>query len=235
MNLFTFLLLSVRKKTTSVAYAPTVEYALSSFHVMLPCVAAYVYLLSSQKTRVRAPSSRNHMLPRSMTVALQTHMHTTRTHARAHSTTSHPTLLSVKRVKAAHTRLPSVGFRSRSRFLAVNLQVTWVINPPTVTLKMHDLKMTDKDKLLANCEHNYGVWKMQEYKSSWVQPTSKKLYAIHFKVAQTWVVLDLKMTDKENYGSSRIRLIYWSLLLLILLNNNENTVGHMCMYILRIR
>jgi len=30
----------------------------------------------------------------------------------------------------------------------------------TVTLKMHDLKMADK--LLANCEHNYGVWKMQE-------------------------------------------------------------------------
>ena len=34
----------------------------------------------------------------------------------------------------------------------------------TVTLKMHDLKMTDK--ILANCEHSYGVWKMQEYKSS---------------------------------------------------------------------
>jgi len=31
--------------------------------------------------------------------------------------------------KVAHTRLPSVGFRSRSRFLAVSLQVTWVINP----------------------------------------------------------------------------------------------------------
>ena len=29
--------------------------------------------------------------------------------------------------------------------------------------------MTDKN--LANCEHNYGVWEMQEYKSSWVQPT----------------------------------------------------------------
>jgi len=29
---------------------------------------------------------------------------------------------------------------------------------------MQDWKMTDK--LLANCEHNYGVWKMQEYKSS---------------------------------------------------------------------
>ena len=35
----------------------------------------------------------------------------------------------IKRVKVAHTRLPSVGFRSRSRFLAVSLQVTWVINP----------------------------------------------------------------------------------------------------------
>jgi len=33
------------------------------------------------------------------------------------------------KVKLAHTRLPSVGFRSWSRFLAVSLQVTWVINP----------------------------------------------------------------------------------------------------------
>ena len=34
-----------------------------------------------------------------------------------------------KMVKVAHTRLPTVGFRSWSRFLAVSLQVTWVINP----------------------------------------------------------------------------------------------------------
>jgi len=36
-----------------------------------------------------------------------------------------------KKVKVTHTRLPSVhvGFRSWSRFLAVSLQVTWVINP----------------------------------------------------------------------------------------------------------
>ena len=33
------------------------------------------------------------------------------------------------RLKVAHTRLPSVGYRSWSRFLAVSLQVTWVINP----------------------------------------------------------------------------------------------------------
>ena len=31
--------------------------------------------------------------------------------------------------KGSHTRLPSVGFRSWSRFLAVSVQVTWVINP----------------------------------------------------------------------------------------------------------
>ena len=34
-----------------------------------------------------------------------------------------------KKIKVAHTRLPSAGFRSWSRFLAVKLQVTWVINP----------------------------------------------------------------------------------------------------------
>jgi len=32
------------------------------------------------------------------------------------------------KVKVAHTRLPSAEFRSWSRFLAVSLQVTWVIN-----------------------------------------------------------------------------------------------------------
>ena len=34
-----------------------------------------------------------------------------------------------KKVKVAHTRLPSVGFRSWSRFSTVSLHVTWVINP----------------------------------------------------------------------------------------------------------
>ena len=47
----------------------------------------------------------------------------------------------IKKVKVAHTRLQTVGFRSWSRFLAVSMQVMWVINPvvgchyfpPTVT------------------------------------------------------------------------------------------------------
>jgi len=34
-----------------------------------------------------------------------------------------------KKVKVAHSRLLSVGFQSWSRFLAVSLQVMWVINP----------------------------------------------------------------------------------------------------------
>jgi len=34
-----------------------------------------------------------------------------------------------KKVKVAHTRLPSVAFRSWSQILAVSLEVTWVINP----------------------------------------------------------------------------------------------------------
>ena len=53
-----------------------------------------------------------------------------------------------KRVKVAPTRLPSVGFRSWSRFLAVSLQVTWVINlavschyfPPGLQLLSQPLK-----------------------------------------------------------------------------------------------
>ena len=36
---------------------------------------------------------------------------------------------SSKKLKVAYTRLPSVGFRSWSWFLAVSVQGTWIINP----------------------------------------------------------------------------------------------------------
>ena len=39
------------------------------------------------------------------------------------------TVRQCQEVKADRTRLPSVGFRSWSRFLAVSLHVTWVVNP----------------------------------------------------------------------------------------------------------
>ena len=35
----------------------------------------------------------------------------------------------IKKVKVAHTRLPSLGSPSWSRFLTVSLQVMWIINP----------------------------------------------------------------------------------------------------------
>jgi len=40
-----------------------------------------------------------------------------------------PVCAEYKKVKVAHTRLLSVGFWSLSRFLAVSLQMMWVINP----------------------------------------------------------------------------------------------------------
>ena len=45
-------------------------------------------------------------------------------------TQAHDNNWNVIGIKVAHTRLPRIGFRSWSRFLAVSLQqVTWVINP----------------------------------------------------------------------------------------------------------
>ena len=59
-------------------------------------------------------SALNHELQFSSVHVLWTSLYTTKTD---------------KGLKVGHTRLPSVGFRSRSRFLAASLQVTWVINP----------------------------------------------------------------------------------------------------------
>ena len=71
-----------------------------------------------------------------------------------------------KKVKVAHTRLPSVWFRSWSRFLAVSLQVTWVINqavgchyfPPGLQLPPQPLRGLLAISLLGEqrhvgCEH----------------------------------------------------------------------------------
>jgi len=76
-----------------------------------------------------------------------------------------------KNVKLAHTRLPSVGFRSWSRFLAVSLQVTWVINltvgchyfPPGLQLPPATLKETAT---------NFAAWWTEE---QWVWTVCLKL------------------------------------------------------------
>ena len=45
------------------------------------------------------------------------------------NTSASSILTTRKHEKLAHTRLPSIGFRNWSRFLAVSLQVTWIVNP----------------------------------------------------------------------------------------------------------
>jgi len=66
------------------------------------------------------------------------------------------------KLKVVHTRLPSVGFRSWSRFLAVSLQVTWVINPavgchyfpPRLQLPPQPLRGLLPVSLLGEQKHN---------------------------------------------------------------------------------
>jgi len=45
------------------------------------------------------------------------------------NTSASSILTTRKHEKLANTRLPSIGFRNWSRFLAVSLQVTWIVNP----------------------------------------------------------------------------------------------------------
>ena len=64
--------------------------------------------------------------------------------------------------KIAHTRLPSVGFWSWSRFLAISLQVMWVINPavgchyfpPGLQLPLQPLRGLLPIHLLGEQGHN---------------------------------------------------------------------------------
>jgi len=68
----------------------------------------------------------------------------------------------IKKVKVAHARLPSAGFRSWSRFLAVSLQVTWIINPtagchyfpPGLQLPPQPLRRLLPTLLLCGQRHN---------------------------------------------------------------------------------
>ena len=64
--------------------------------------------------------------------------------------------------RTAHTRLLSVGFRSWSRFLAVSMQVTWVINPavgchyfpPGLQLPLQPLRRLLPTSLLGEQRHD---------------------------------------------------------------------------------
>jgi len=59
--------------------------------------------------------------------------------------------------KVAHTRLHSVGFRSWSRFLAVSLQVTWIINL-TVGCKLLPVRPAVTPATLKTAATNFAAW-----------------------------------------------------------------------------
>ena len=64
-----------------------------------------------------------------------------------------------KKVKVAHSRLPSVGFRSWSRFLAVSLQVTWVINPAVGCRYIPPgLQLPSQVATLKRAATNFAAW-----------------------------------------------------------------------------
>jgi len=83
-----------------------------------------------------------------------------------------------KKLKVVHTQLPSVGFRSWSWFLAVSLQVTWVIIPvvgyhyfpPSLQLPPQPLRGLLPILLLGEQRHNgYEQFALDCY------PTSSRL------------------------------------------------------------
>jgi len=85
---------------------------------------------TSRRPRFPAKSGRAR-LQWNLDISFQ-HMFPAAVHTRVQISSVHMPWTSVNRnpiQKVAHTRLPSVGFRSWSRFLAVSLRVTWVINP----------------------------------------------------------------------------------------------------------
>ena len=72
------------------------------------------------------PGHRRHLVNRARPTRSQTNWDRSSSEFYLHNNT---TVFIPKKVKAAHTRLPSARFRSWSRFLAVSLQVMWGINP----------------------------------------------------------------------------------------------------------
>ena len=72
-------------------------------------------------------------------------------------TTSLPSYSGIKG-KSSHIRLPSVGFRSRSRFLAVRMQVTWVINPAVYRLPLLSARHAVTPATLKRAATNFAAW-----------------------------------------------------------------------------
>jgi len=91
----------------------------------------------------------------------------------------------VKKVKLAHTRLPSIGFRSWSRFLAVSLQVTWIINPAVgchyfTSTPLLSVRLAVTLATLKRAATSFAAWWIQ---AQWVWTVC--LWVLHDSVATT--------------------------------------------------
>jgi len=60
--------------------------------------------------------------------------------------------------KIAHTRLPSLGFRSWFRFLAVSQQVTWIITRPDGRLPLLSVRPAVTPTTLKKAATNFAAW-----------------------------------------------------------------------------
>jgi len=128
---------------------------------MARCSGRWRWLPSSSQCTDPTPSSPTLVSdsPPSQCPLDETDLRSIHTHRPLHHT-------SVAKVKAARTRSLSVGFQSWSRFLAVSLQVTWVINlavgchyfPPSPQLPSQPLRELLPISLLRSEPKPYCTW-----------------------------------------------------------------------------
>ena len=93
-----------------------------------------------------------------------------------------------KKIKVAHTRLPSAGFRSWSRFLAVSLQVMWVIKSSRLLLLSARPAVTFAT--LKRAATNFAAWWTEAW---WVWTVSLRLLPDSV-VAASWIQALLRLS-----------------------------------------
>jgi len=106
--------------------------------------------------------------------------------------------LPVKKVKVAHTRLPSVGFRSWSQFLAVSLQVTYVSHKPGGRLLLLSARPAVTSATLKRAATNFAAWWTE---AQWVWTVCLKLLPDSITTA-IWTQALLRLSSAANHYKS---------------------------------
>jgi len=106
--------------------------------------------------------------------------------------------LPVKKVKVAHTWLPSVGFRSWSQFLAVSLQVTYVSHKPGGRLPLLSARPAVTSATLKRAATNFAAWWTE---AQWVWTVCLKLLPDSITTA-IWTQALLRLSSAANHYKS---------------------------------